>query len=403
MSDLRQALDEIAMEGQLPNMNNGAVPPRPANTTGSTATPSNPTQTSQDVLIRQMQEQIASLTARLEASATTTAPTGTPTAPAVDTAMAQAIAHEAAAQAAAQATADNEAAALVAAQRAAVPANDQPARIKHAAPKLSKFTGQREHYESWKMEAEGKLLIDGLAIGDDQAQLGYLFASMEPDAQNAVKGIYRECRNGRERALSMIAYMDRRYLDPNAAQNALEKLSTMRQPADQSFVTWFPKFEAVLYEADAESSSQAQKINYLRQALNYDMRDRMIGPVIYASYQDFVTMAYTVDAALTSLKSHKRLTAEPFKATPFRSPAAPPPYGAFRANKASPTASDRVRWVDEKEQKRRYDAGLCLRCGKAGHRIAECPQRPARRPDGVRIRQASVGEEEETSDQTEKE
>ena len=101
MSDLRQVLNEVTMEGQLPNMNNGVAPPRPADTTGSTATPSNPTQTSQDVLIQQMQEQIASLTARLEASAAITAPTGTPTAPAVDTAMAQAIAHEAVAQAAA--------------------------------------------------------------------------------------------------------------------------------------------------------------------------------------------------------------------------------------------------------------------------------------------------------------
>ena len=109
-------------------------------------------------------------------------------------------------------------------------------RTKHLAPKLSKFSGKREHYESWRMEAEGKLLADGVAIGDQLARLNYLFASMEPDAQNAVKGIYKRCRNGKEAAEKMLLVMDRRFLDPNAASNALEKLTHMRQ-GNEAFAT----------------------------------------------------------------------------------------------------------------------------------------------------------------------
>ena len=103
------------------------------------------------------------------------------------------------------------------------------------------------------METEGKLLANGVAIGDQLARLNYLFASMEPDAQNAVKGIYKRYRNGKEAAEKMLLVMDRRFLDPNAASNALEKLTHMRQ-GNEAFATWYPKFEQVMFEGDAEDA-----------------------------------------------------------------------------------------------------------------------------------------------------
>ena len=280
-------------------------------------------------------------------------------------------------------------------------------RTKQLAPRLSKFSGKREHYESWRMEAESKMLIDGPLLGDEQAQLGYLFASMEPEAQNAVKGIYKHVRQGQEPAQELLAYMDRKYIDPNARMNALQKLSTMRQGANESFQTWYPKFETALYDAESAGTPDEEKINYLRQALNLAMQTALVGPTLYASFTAYVSAAYLVDSQLTHLRALKQnLAPTQTAAAQWRSSPGLSPSTHFsgsrpvRSYASALTTDGRARWVDQDEIKRRRDANLCLRCAGVDHRIAECTTRPAIRPVGttgqpIRARQAVVDVEEE--------
>ena len=60
---------------------------------------------------------------------------------------------------------------------------------------------------------------------------------MDPDVQIAVKPVCLWCPEGREPASEMLNVTASRYIDPNVAANALEKLTHIRQPKSASSTT----------------------------------------------------------------------------------------------------------------------------------------------------------------------
>ena len=49
-------------------------------------------------------------------------------------------------------------------------------------PNPPRFSGKRGEYQSWRLEVEAKIRIDGLALGNINNQFHYLFGRMEPSA-----------------------------------------------------------------------------------------------------------------------------------------------------------------------------------------------------------------------------
>jgi hypothetical protein len=136
-------------------------------------------------------------------------------------------------------------------------------------PELSLFSGERYEYKVWSLEARQKLQIDGEVIGPDQYQFAYLFARMEKKAQNLVAGYFQDGgEGGRRNPLEFLTYLDSVFLDPNAASRALTKLRTFRQGVNESFSTFFPRFERTLHEAELGHAEDRVRITYLEGALN---------------------------------------------------------------------------------------------------------------------------------------
>ena len=77
----------------------------------------------------------------------------------------------------------------------------------------------------------------------------------------------------------------------------------MRQSANETFQTWYPKLETSLFKAESVSISDAHKINYLR--LNCAMQTVMVGPTLYATFAVYVSAVYLVDSQLAQLRALK--------------------------------------------------------------------------------------------------
>ncbi|KAL5594293.1 uncharacterized protein BROUX77_007640 [Berkeleyomyces rouxiae] len=88
-------------------------------------------------------------------------------------------------------------------------------------PHLTPFSGKREDYRSWALNARRKLSIDGNFIGNDECQYAYLFASMTIEAQKMIVAyVERGIKRG-DTPTMLLEYMDYLFIDPYAADRAL--------------------------------------------------------------------------------------------------------------------------------------------------------------------------------------
>lgn len=61
-------------------------------------------------------------------------------------------------------------------------------------------------------------------------------------------------------------YLNWRYGDPNAKSRAMERLRASKQKPNESFATFFPKFEKELADSGGGAWDDAVQINYLEGA-----------------------------------------------------------------------------------------------------------------------------------------
>lgn len=264
---------------------------------------------------------------------------------------------------------------------------------------LSKFSGDRTTYEAWKLEALAKLQWDGSVIGPAAAQMAYLYMRMETKAQKTVAAYYKQMATlQRFDPAEFIAYLDTVYLDPNAAARAMSKLHALKQGDTESFALFFPKFERLLVEAGAGMYPEQARINYLRGALNMTHKRALVGQPSPVLYHDFGRAVHVIGSQLDELRygdsdrrSNQRERQDGDRHRGNRRAQVDAEGDTIMTSKARPQgkgrdSAKRAEWADEAEMQRRYDKGLCLRCGKDGHLVRDCPLRTPRRPDAAPVK-----------------
>jgi seryl-tRNA synthetase len=125
---------------------------------------------------------------------------------------------------------------------------------------------------------EGKIEEDALAIRSLRAQLRYIFMRLEGAAKTNVTTFYEmQLRQESPSPHSLLERLDILYRERNRKQKAIQNLHSIRQREDETFISFYPRFEKEIANADAEGWDNNAKISYLRNALSNKMRDNLVG------------------------------------------------------------------------------------------------------------------------------
>ncbi|KAF6809230.1 pol-like protein [Colletotrichum plurivorum] len=122
-----------------------------------------------------------------------------------------------------------------------------------------------------------KLQVDQEAFGGDAERFAYIYARLEGTAQMMSSAFYAEGSKLGFSPDQFMDYMERRYGDPNAKVRALDRLRSLRQKDNESFASFFPKFENELANSGGGSWADIVRINYLEGTLNDTLRGYLIG------------------------------------------------------------------------------------------------------------------------------
>jgi hypothetical protein len=76
---------------------------------------------------------------------------------------------------------------------------------------------------------------------------------------------------------SLLERLDILYRERNRKQKAIQNLHSIRQQEDETFISFYPRFEKEIANADAEGWDDDAKISYLRNALSSKIRDNLVG------------------------------------------------------------------------------------------------------------------------------
>ena len=270
-------------------------------------------------------------------------------------------------------------------------------------PDPPRFDGVRRKFPAWLLEMQNKLQTDGNAIGSARDQFSYIFSRLE-DGPKSLSTAFAAAggSDGSYDPGAYLQYLSSCYGDPNLKRRALGRLESLTQGPKESFASFLPKFERELADSGGGSWSPDVQINFLRRTLNGDLEELLLAQTsLPEDYQGFVRMLQALGTNL----DNKRYRA--YKKPAALRPRSPPlvkdnykggkPKGEDRRD---PDAMDweptriskavqrqnkelvgkRAKWVDEKETARRIREKRCLRCGRDGCWISECPLLPPKRP-----------------------
>jgi hypothetical protein len=292
------------------------------------------------------------------------------------------------------------------------------------------FSGSKLQWRGWKLEMEGKIEEDALAIGSLRAQLRYIFMHLEGAAKTNVTTFYEtQLRQELPNPHSLLERLDIIYGERNRKQKAIQNLHAIRQREDETFISFYPRFEKEIANADAEGWDNDAKISYLRNALNSRMRDNLVGcsGSETNTYDGFVQKcvdvsndmelygqwtkkrgagnSYTVrhtrvpipmttpDTNVTAHVNHEDMmewepTITQVNAFGLRGKSNTNGYPSKRPEDQE-LLGKRAKWVSQEEINARRQDQRCLRCGRNNCRIATCPLAAAVRPKHIGVMMAN--------------
>ncbi|KAE9566275.1 hypothetical protein CGMCC3_g17554 [Colletotrichum fructicola] len=127
---------------------------------------------------------------------------------------------------------------------------ERTARPRQVLPTCAKFNGRSSDWDTWILAMKAKLKVDGLAIGNDDSQLYYVYSSLDSNVQ--------------------AMHLERIFDDPNKAKKAGQRLRDLEQ-RQSSLSRYLATFERTLYEANADSWPDDAKITALTGGLNKEL------------------------------------------------------------------------------------------------------------------------------------
>ncbi len=169
----------------------------------------------------------------------------------------------------------------------------------------------------------------------------------------------------------------------------------MTQGDKEPFTSFLPKFEKELADANGAGWTSAVKISYLKKTLNGEMRRELKGQLnMPQEYNQYVRALHDLGANLDEFRafSQRHSSWRPAQKEVQARVKSPSIQAAdamdWEPTKVSRTMQKenknlkgkRAKWVSQEELDRRREEYRCLRCGRSGCRIAQCPLLPAKRP-----------------------
>jgi hypothetical protein len=293
------------------------------------------------------------------------------------------------------------------------------------------FSGSKSQWRGWKLEMEGKIEEDSQAIGSLKAQLRYIYMRLEGAAKTNVTTYYEMMlRQESPNPYGLLDRLEILYGERNRKQKAIQNLHLIRQREEETFISFYPRFEKEIANADAERWDDSAKISYLRNALSNKMRDHLIGlsRSDINTYSGFAQKCVDVsnDMELYGQWTKKRGAGNTFTVghtsaaapiTPGANVAAHDEHGDMMEWEPALSPSTQVnavglrsrsningypskrledrellgkraKWVNQEEIDARRQDRRCLRCGRDNCRIATCPLAAALRPSYAGIKTA---------------
>lgn len=264
--------------------------------------------------------------------------------------------------------------------------SDPVRTVKPKLPDVEVFSkGTHEQYEQWKMKMRAKLYGDLAAFPTAKDQVNYIVNRTGDKAFLALASYVSDLMRPNtttlpdtDRAWNLL---DAMFIDPTARLKAFEYVRTIKQGKTE-FSHHLQNFNIQLTRAGLDTASDDQKIDYLRTSLNFRLLRTIAGhqPGPLESYEDFCQRC--------------RITWENIKSVDrIQEGKGGPIYQSTRPTSTSPSndamdwqpttvsaARTREFWGTKEELDKRKVSGLCLRCGREGHRVRECKARIPGKP-----------------------
>jgi len=311
------------------------------------------------------------------------------------------------------------------------PANTVTAYSSHPTkrPKLRdvpKYSGDKSKWRSWKLETEGKLRVDGEALGDAEGHFMYVFMSLEDKAKDNVTTFAEmQIEKRTFNVAELLNRLELLYGEKDRKQRATRNLHSIKQGENEPFTSFYPRFEKEIANANAEYWPDDSKISYLQEALNDRMKAALIGsdPVAISTYVGLAKRCDSLSSQMELLgqwkkprgntrgldnhgsQSSQRSQQQHVQQAEVRredmmewepTPQASTQVNAGRTRGGKNTngyqsrrpedqalLGKRAKWVDQDEMDARYREGRCLRCGRDNCRIERCPLAAPIRPGSV--------------------
>ncbi|RKF77514.1 hypothetical protein GcM1_218010 [Golovinomyces cichoracearum] len=245
----------------------------------------------------------------------------------------------------------------------------------HSQPHSEKFSGSDlSLFPQFRSILKAILQMDAKAIGNEAERVWYGFG---------LDGFLNR--------------LDKAFGDTDKITKAIQKLNIIRQ-GNRDFRDFLQDFEQTVLEAQGWGWEDPNKKGHLRTALNRELSDSLVSQDEPDSYDDFVSQLRKTSDKIEVMKSwnerkHRNRylpqqtlqtldneNGDPIDWEPTQTVSFATAQRNLRVQLPS-SESNRAIWVSNEEIGRRVAAGLCLRCGKRGHRIRDCNLLPALNPN----------------------
>lgn len=309
------------------------------------------------------------------------------------------------------------------------------------------YEGNKTIWPGWKLEMENKLREDADALGNPRLQFTYVYSRLAGKAkQNVTTYVRNETRqtDTEPDPAVLLTRLELLYGDHDLERKAIQALHSLKQGENESFNSFYPRFEKEISNANAESWPDNSKISYLVNALNDKLKMALV-PVNQeelVTYVQLATRCQKLSNAMELLGQWKKSGSKGQPSPPPPTPQTakredmmewePTPTSATQVNTLKPRRNNsnlngypskrpqdrtllgkRAKWVSQEEIDARRLEHRCLRCGRDDCRILTCPLAAPIRPGSQprikissarpQVTEAAVEEEESSQEEGEDE
>jgi hypothetical protein len=245
-----------------------------------------------------------------------------------------------------------------------------------------------------------KLEIDSEAIGNEKEKVWYGFSRLKDGAAGRIYPWIDTYKN-RPAVFTVnnfFSQMQLAFKDPTLREKALNRLNSLRQ-GNRFFSELLSELDRLLLEAGGHEWEDRIKKGYVKAALNFALRERLVTVSEEPSYEGYCRQVKEIADRMAELQQLQR--SGPSRRNPASSASILPRHDAAdntnstsatpipnldsmdwepSSSRAQKPNGKRAKWVSKAELGKRRQNGNCLRCGATGHRVRDCPFLPPQPP-----------------------